>query len=241
MIRKRKYWHPRIGQKRSRLTFVGFAGLDRNCSRLGKFNCECGVRGFITRLARVRSGVTKSCGCWLRENSTRWGRINIRKMHARGLNKNPCRPGRFRGRRPTHGHSRGSGQKTFHCWQMMLQRCFNPNHHKYKYYGGRGVVVCDRWNPARGGSFQNFLDDMQEKPEGLTLGRVLDSPVPGYCKENCCWQSAREQWSERKARIAMKLFSAYYGHRAVKVGPAHRERPMCAPKKVSAIRKSRAA
>jgi hypothetical protein len=100
---------------------------------------------------------------------------------------------------------------------MMLQRCFNPNHHKYKYYGGRGVVVCDRWDPKKGGSFENFLADMGEKPAGLTLGRILDAPIPGYCKSNCRWQTLAEQWCERKARTAMRRFAEAYGHQTVKL------------------------
>ena len=46
----------------------------------------------------------------------------------------------------------------------MIDRCYNKNHAFYDVYGGRGVVVCDRWNPARGGSFENFYKDLGPRP-----------------------------------------------------------------------------
>jgi hypothetical protein len=58
---------------------------------------------------------------------------------------------------------------------------------------------------------------MHLRPEGTTLGRLTDAPDPGYTKSNCRWQTPQEQWAERKARAAMTLFEAKYGHRAVKV------------------------
>ena len=52
-------------------------------------------------------------------------------------------------------------------WGAMIQRCTNPKNSKYKYYGERGITVCDRWK-----SFENFLEDMGERPPGMTLDRI---------------------------------------------------------------------
>lgn len=69
----------------------------------------------------------------------------------------------------------------------MIQRCKNPNHVGFASYGGRGIKVCDRWAE----SFENFLEDMGERPEGASLERV---DVNGdYCQENCCWMPRKEQ------------------------------------------------
>lgn len=68
----------------------------------------------------------------------------------------------------------------------MLERCRNPRHIRYRYYGGRGIKVCKRWH-----SFANFLKDMGERPPGKTLDR---RDVDGhYCKRNCRWATRGEQ------------------------------------------------
>lgn len=63
--------------------------------------------------------------------------------------------------RSTHGLS---GTPEHKVWAGMLERCYRRNSRDYPRYGGRGVTVCDRWNPAMGGSFQNFLEDVGPRP-----------------------------------------------------------------------------
>lgn len=87
-----------------------------------------------------------------------------------------------------HGHKvDGIASKTYKSWSCMLQRCCNPNNGGYKDYGGRGITVCEE----RKQSFSNFLLDMGECPEGLTLGRIDNNG--NYCKENCEWQTMEKQ------------------------------------------------
>jgi hypothetical protein len=90
------------------------------------------------------------------------------------------------------------GQRlAYKSWTAMKSRCLNPNSNAYKYYGGSGVRICDRWLDAEDG-FENFLADVGERPPGTTLGRFGDTG--NYEPGNCSWQTSGEQGSERRRK-----------------------------------------
>jgi hypothetical protein len=81
---------------------------------------------------------------------------------------------------PTHGS-----------FISMKKRCYEKGNKNYKYYGGRGITVCERWK-----YYENFLADMGNRPFGKTLDRIdVDK---GYFKENCRWATPKQQVDNRR-------------------------------------------
>lgn len=95
----------------------------------------------------------------------------------------------------THGHRRnGRFTGTYNSWRAMLERCRYARHPRFQEYGGRGIQVCDRWQGA--GGFSRFLEDMGERPAGMTLDRI---DVDGnYTPGNCRWATPiLQRWNRR--------------------------------------------
>lgn len=79
----------------------------------------------------------------------------------------------------------------YRSWQMMKNRCLNPRAGDYRYYGGRGITLCERWM-----IYDNFIADMGRKTTPLhTLDRK--NVNKNYTKSNCRWATRAEQSQNR--------------------------------------------
>lgn len=82
-----------------------------------------------------------------------------------------------------HGQSK---TVTHNAWCAMFDRCNNPNNKRFNRYGGRGIKVCARWH-----TFEHFLADMGERPDGLSIDRIDNDG--DYEPGNCRWATPHQQ------------------------------------------------
>lgn len=79
--------------------------------------------------------------------------------------------------------------RLYNVWLNMKQRCYNPKNPKYVLYGGKGIVIDDRWKNDFVGFMEWALSHGYRV--GLTIDRV-DS-AKNYCPENCRWVDVMTQ------------------------------------------------
>lgn len=83
----------------------------------------------------------------------------------------------------------------------MMQRCYNPNHHAYENYGGRGISVYEPWHDPR--AYVAWIEqNLGPRPAGMTLDRIDNDA--GYQPGNLRWATRSQQAQNRRADIGPK-------------------------------------
>ena len=155
------------GKKFGRLIVLKCVKHESPGDYLWECKCDCGtIKSF--RGMNLRSGDSKSCGCLLAECRRSNGKKN-----------------------KTHGHTKTA---TYETWHQLRKRCLNVNDKDYKNYGGRGIIVCQRW-----AKFENFLKDMGEKPKSKCIDRIDNDG--NYELSNCRWATALEQCRNKRTSL----------------------------------------
>lgn len=154
------------GQTFNRLTAIKFEN--------GKWLCKCACGG-ITNVNsyKLRTGHTKSCGCYDREKSQQRGRANRK-----------------------HGMSDSKQHPEYFVWRGLKARCTNSNNPNYLRYGGRGIQVCERWI----NSFETFIADMGQRPSPVHQIDRIDYDGH-YEPTNCRWVTPIEQQRNRSSNV----------------------------------------
>lgn len=91
------------------------------------------------------------------------------------------------------------GNPLYGTWFQMIERCENPHHITYKYYGEKGIRVCERWKK----SFTNFVIDVGPKPSSRHSIDRIDGEGD-YVPENCRWATQKQQMRNRSDNIMIE-------------------------------------
>ena len=133
-----------------------------------KCRCYCGTEFKALQSNLVRSN-TRSCGC-LKRNVLLWN------QYEHGLSEHPI----------------------YRLWHNMMRRCYDNKNTRYSNYGGRGIIVCNRWH-----SPDKFYEDMGDKPAGCSLERKDNNS--GYSPENCVWATAKQQGRNTRKNVYVEI------------------------------------
>lgn len=145
------------GERYGRLVALEYSYTDSGKKAVWQCRCDCGKICYA-RAKDMRSGNTRSCGCYAVEVA--------KKSNTK------------------HGASK---TRLYRIHSMMKNRCFNQRDRHWKWYGAKGITVCDDWQ-----HFEPFRD--WALANGYAENRVIDrkDSTKGYSPDNCQWITQSE-------------------------------------------------
>lgn len=161
------------GQRFGRWTVIKYAGFE-NSNYRWLCKCDCGNEKTVSQ-SSLKQGTSLSCGCLARELA--------KEKVKHGL----CRVGKE--------------SKLYWVYNSMIQRCNNPKDTAYKYYGGRGIKVCDEWANNRTSFFEWAYKNGYT--EGLTIDRINTNG--NYEPSNCRWSDRYVQLNNTRRNHYLTL------------------------------------
>lgn len=187
------------GQRYGRLTVVEYVDT---VNRRARWRCRCDCGNEVVKYGNhLRMGHTRSCGCLADE---------YRKDHPEAIRL-------ARVANTTHG---GTHDRLFKIWTSMRNRCSNPRNPAYKWYGAKGVQVCEEWSDYetfKAWAYANGYDDTA-KIHVCSIDRI---DVNGnYSPDNCRWTDIKTQ-AENKTSVTVYTYggdSGTLGYFAKKYG-----------------------
>jgi len=216
-----------INQRFGKLVVTGFSGVNKEGRRVWECDCDCGNKVKV-RGTSLKSGRTKSCGCFKSESSTknligqRFGRLVVLGKHGVSVHhkaqwKCQCDCGEESiavSGSLLNGHTKSCGcmnrelvtkhgeshSRLYQEWADMKQRCLNPNNASYHNYGGRGIRVCDEWLDA-----STFIDwaKVNGYRDDLTIDRVDTNG--NYEPSNCRFIPLSDQHENKRTNRIITL------------------------------------
>jgi len=164
------------GKRFGKLVAVEETRLRKNGNIIWRCVCDCGKQTMVTA-NNLKNGNTKSCNCLRRE------------MMSKTMYK--------------HGEAEGDSRtRLYEIWLNMKTRCYNPNNKVYKYYGGRGIKICNAWKDNY--SAFRFWAILNGYQDNLTIDRIDSNG--NYEPSNCQWLTKSEHGvksnRERKSLIS---------------------------------------
>ena len=166
------------GKRFNRLLVLA-RGPNKASKAAWRVRCDCGKLSLVIG-RNLRSGNTRSCGCLSAERTSA-------DNAARGIHFE-------------------SGMRTpeYEAWRNMRRRCYDSTSQNYRYYGGRGITVCERWME----SYLFFLADVGRKPSPThSIDRINNDG--NYEPTNCRWATKRQQGLNRRRRL-LRNSGAYF-------------------------------